>query len=77
MKKYIGSFWADLKAETPKLYNWLCGVLFSLGGSAGAVAVAYSNLPATWQTVIPQSVITGLAVVSLLGSAVAKKQNIK
>lgn len=77
MKKHLVNFWADFNAETPKLYSWICGVLLSLSGSAGAVAAAYSNLPATWQSVIPQSVITGLAVVSLLGSAVAKKQNIK
>lgn len=77
MKKHLLILWSDVKSETPKIYKWICAVLLSLSGSAGAAAIAYNNLPPTWQAAIPQQFIVGLAAISLVGSAVAKKQNIQ
>ena len=75
MKKAISKLWSDIVSETPKVYKWVSGILTSVGASMAVVASTYGNLPSSIQ-VLPQSVLSTIAVVTLLGAALAKKQNI-
>ena len=68
--------WNDILSETPKIYNWICGVLVSISAFAGVVAISYSQLPLHLQ-VLPDSALKVIAALSLIGAVIAKKQNVK
>lgn len=76
MTIYIRKFLIDVASETPKVYNWICGIAASIGFSAGAIVATYDKLPVKFQ-ILPESVLTGITVAALLGALVSKKQNPK
>jgi len=73
----IKKFWADVKAATPKIYQWICGILVGLSSMAVTMSLMFNNLPASWQSTIPETVLRVLAGIALVGAAFAKKVNVK
>ena len=77
MKEYLLKLWADVLAKTPKVYQWFCGVLVSLGVTAGVASAAFENLPVSFQAYIPTTALKAIAILALAGAVFAKKQNVK
>jgi len=77
LKKLWLKLVADLKSATPKIYKWIMGILIGLAGMAVTISYAFDTLPAAWQTLVPETILKGLAGLALLGAVLAKKQNIK
>jgi len=71
---YLINFWEDLKKETPKIYQWFCGILIALSATAVSVSLSFMALPEKFQTFIPESVLQTVAVLSLVGALFAKNK---
>jgi len=77
MKNFIRNFILDLKSETPKVWAWICGALVSIAVASGVMIAVYSGLPDDIKTLISPLFLKILGYASIIGSLIAKKQNVK
>ena len=68
MKELINRF----KAETPVFFKKLRSIALAISGACAAMAVCYGTLPEGFSSAIPHSLITHLAVASLVAAGIAQ-----